>query len=130
MASIFTRIIQKELPGHFVWEDEQCVAIMTLNPMKPGHVLVIPRQEIDHWDDLPLELSAHLMVVSQKLAKALKQAFPCTRVGMLVVGLEVPHVHIHLVPLDRMQDIRMEGLAQAEAEELAAAAAKIREALA
>ncbi|MFC3284488.1 HIT family protein [Litchfieldella rifensis] len=130
MASIFTRIIQKELPGHFVWEDEQCVAIMTLNPMKPGHVLVIPRQEIDHWDDLPLELSAHLMAVSQKLAKALKQAFPCARVGILVVGLEVPHVHIHLVPLDRMQDIRVEGLAQAEAEELAAAAAKIREALA
>lgn len=129
MASIFTRIIQKELPGHFVWEDEQCVVIMTLNPMKPGHVLVIPRQEIDHWDDLPLELAAHLMAVSQKLAKAIKRAFPCARVGMLIVGLEVPHVHIHLVPLDRMQDIRVEGLAQAEAEELATAAAKIREAL-
>ncbi|GGX89241.1 putative HIT-like protein [Litchfieldella qijiaojingensis] len=130
MATIFTRIIQGEFPGHFVWEDEQCVAIMTLNPMKPGHVLVIPRQEIDHWDDLPLELATHLMSVSQKLAKAIKQAFPCARVGMLVVGLEVPHVHIHLVPLDRMQDIRVEGLAQAEAEELAEAAAKIREALA
>ena len=70
------------------------------------------------------------MTVSQKLAKAIKRAFPCARVGMLVVGLEVPHVHIHLVPIDAMQDIRVEGLARAEAEELAAAAARIREALA
>lgn len=130
MASIFTRIINKELPGHFVWEDEQCVAIMTLNPMKPGHVLVIPRLEIDHWDDLPAELAAHLMAVSQRLAKALKRAFPCQRVGLLVVGLEVPHVHLHLVPLEAMQDIRVEGLPQAGAEELAAAATRIREALA
>ena len=130
MASIFTRIINKELPGHFVWEDEQCVAIMTLNPMKPGHVLVIPRLEIDHWDDLPAELAAHLMAVSQRLAKALKRAFPCQRVGLLVVGLEVPHVHLHLVPLEAMQDIRVEGLPQAGAEELAAAANRIREALA
>lgn len=130
MASIFTRIIDQELPGHFVWEDERCVAIMTLNPMKPGHVLVIPRLEIDHWDDLPSELAAHLMAVSQRLAKALKRAFPCQRVGLLVVGLEVPHVHLHLVPLEAMQDIRVEGLPQAGAEELASAAARIREALA
>ncbi|TFH88497.1 HIT family protein [Billgrantia azerbaijanica] len=129
MASIFTRIIEGELPGHFVWEDERCVAIMTLNPMKPGHLLVIPREEIDHWDDLPPELTAHLMTVSQTLAKALKRAFPCQRVGLLVVGLEVPHVHLHLVPLDAMQDIRVEGLAQAQPEALAAAAAKVREAL-
>lgn len=129
MASIFTRIIQGEIPGHFVWEDDQCVAIMTLNPMKPGHLLVIPRQEIDHWDDLPADLVAHLMGVSQTLAKALKRAYPCERVGMLVVGLEVPHVHIHLVPIDAMQDIRVEGLAQAEPEALAEAAERIREAL-
>lgn len=129
MASIFTRIIQGEIPGHFVWEDDQCVAIMTLNPMKPGHLLVIPRQEVDHWDDLPADLVAHLMGVSQTLAKALKRAYPCERVGMLVVGLEVPHVHIHLVPIDAMQDIRVEGLAQAEPEALAEAAERIREAL-
>ncbi|MFY0989507.1 HIT family protein [Halomonas sp. C05BenzN] len=129
MASIFTRIIQGELPGHFVREDAHCVAIMTLNPMKPGHVLVIPRQEIDHWDDLPPELAAHLMQVSQTLARALKRAFPCERVGMLIVGLEVPHVHVHLVPIDAMQDIRVEGLDQAKAEDLADAAARIRAAL-
>ena len=130
MASIFTRIIQGEIPGHFVWEDDQCVAIMTLNPMKPGHLLVIPRQEVDHWDDLPADLVAHLMGVSQTLAKALKRAYPCERVGMLVVGLEVPHVHIHLVPIDAMQDIRVEGLAQADSEALAEAAQRIRQALA
>ncbi len=129
MASIFTRIMQGELPGHFVWEDDRCVAIMTLNPMKPGHLLVIPREEIDHWDDLPAALSAHLMSVSQKLAKALKRAFPCERVGMMIVGLEVPHVHLHLVPIEAMQDIRLEGLPQAEPDALAQAAARIREAL-
>ncbi|WP_163558004.1 HIT family protein [Halomonas sp. NO4] len=129
MPSVFSRIIQGELPGNFVWEDELCVAIMTLNPMKPGHLLVIPREEVDHWDDLPPVLASHLMAVSQRLAKAQKRAFPCARVGLLVVGLEVAHVHLHLVPLDAMQDIRVEGLPQAEAEELAAGAARLREAL-
>lgn len=129
MATIFTRIIQGDIPGHFVWDDAQCVAIMTLNPMKPGHLLVIPRQEIDHWDDLSPELSAHLMCVSQTLAKAQKRAFPCERVGMFIVGLEVPHVHLHLVPIDAMEDIRLEGLAQAESQELADAATRIRAAL-
>jgi histidine triad (HIT) family protein len=129
MASIFSRIIQGELPAEFVWADEWCVAIMTLNPMKPGHLLVIPRGEIDHWDDLPVELSAHLMTASQKLAKALKRAFPCERVGMMIVGLEVPHVHLHLVPIDAIQDIRLEGLPQASPEELAENADRIRGAL-
>lgn len=129
MATVFTRIMQGELPGHFVWDDEYCVAIMTLNPMKPGHLLVIPRQEIDHWDDLPAELSAHLMTVSRTLAKALKKAYPCERVGLMLVGLEVPHVHVHLVPLDAMEDIQVVGLSQATPDALAAAAQRVRDAL-
>lgn len=129
MASIFTRIMQGEIPGHFVHEDDQCVVIMTIQPMKPGHVLVIPREEIDHWDDLPAELTTHLMAVSQRVAKAIKRAFPCKRVGVLIVGLEVPHVHIHLTPLDAMSDINLIGLAMAPAEELAEAAEKLRAAL-
>ncbi|WP_445156791.1 HIT family protein [Halomonas sp. E14] len=129
MATVFTRIMQGELPGHFVWDDEQCVAIMTLNPMKPGHLLVIPRQEIDHWDDLPAELSDHLMAVSRTLAKALKKAFPCERVGLMLVGLEVPHVHVHLVPLDAMGDIQVVGLPQATPDALSAAAQRVRDAL-
>ncbi|MDY7117377.1 HIT family protein [Halomonas sp. SSL-5] len=129
MASIFTRIIQGEIPGHFVHEDDQCVVIMTIQPMKPGHVLVIPRAEVDHWDDLPEPLYQHLMTVSRRLAKAIKQAFPCQRVGMLIVGLEVPHVHVHLTPLDAMSDIQVENLPMAEPAELAATAEKIRVAL-
>ncbi|MBE0487624.1 MAG: HIT family protein [Halomonas sp.] len=130
MASVFTRIMQGEIPGHFVHEDDQCVVIMTIQPMKPGHVLVIPREEIDHWDDLPADLTAHLMAVSQRVTKGIKRAFPCQRVGLLIVGLEVPHVHIHLTPLDAMEDLRVLGLEMAPAEELAAAAEKIRAALA
>ncbi|NWN83617.1 MAG: HIT family protein [Halomonas sp.] len=130
MASLFTRIMQGEIPGHFVHEDDQCAVIMTIQPMRPGHVLVIPRDEIDHWDDLPEPLYQHLMTVSRRLAKAIKKAFPCQRVGMLVVGLEVPHVHIHLTPLDAMSDIQVENLPMAESDDLAAAAEKLRAALA
>lgn len=130
MASVFTRIIQGEIPGHFVHEDDQCVVIMTIQPMKPGHVLVIPREEVDHWDDLAEPLYQHLMSVSRRLAKAIKRAFPCQRVGMLVVGLEVPHVHIHLTPLDEMSDIQVVDLPMADQADLAAAAEKLRAALA
>nr|WP_298250684.1 HIT family protein [uncultured Halomonas sp.] len=130
MASIFTRIMQGEIPGHFVHEDDQCAVIMTIQPMRPGHVLVIPRDEVDHWDDLPEPLYQHLMTVSRRLAKAIKVAFPCKRVGMLVVGLEVPHVHIHLMPLDAMSDIQVENLPMADSADLAAAAEKLRAALA
>lgn len=130
MASIFTRIMQGEIPGHFVHEDEQCVVIMTIQPMKPGHVLVIPREEVDHWDDLPEPLYQHLMAVSRRMAKAIKRAFPCRRVGMLVVGLEVPHVHIHLTPLDEMSDIQVVDLPMADPADLAAAAETLRAALA
>ncbi|WP_299313528.1 HIT family protein [uncultured Halomonas sp.] len=130
MASVFTRIIQGEIPGHFVHEDDQCVVIMTIQPMKPGHVLVIPREEVDHWDDLSEPLYQHLMSVSRRLAKAIKRAFPCQRVGMLVVGLEVPHVHIHLTPLDEMSDIQVVDLPMADQADLAAAAEKLRAALA
>ncbi|WP_299235723.1 HIT family protein [uncultured Halomonas sp.] len=129
MASIFTRIMQGEIPGHFVHEDDQCVVIMTIQPMKPGHVLVIPREEVDHWDDLPEPLYQHLMTVSRRLAKAIKKAFHCERVGMLIVGLEVPHVHIHLTPLDEMSDIQVENLPMADSADLAAAAEKLRAAL-
>lgn len=130
MASVFTRIIQGEIPGHFVHEDDQCVVIMTIQPMKPGHVLVIPREEVDHWDDLSEPLYQHLMSVSRRLAKAIKRAFPRKRVGMLVVGLEVPHVHIHLTPLDEMSDIQVVDLPMADQADLAAAAEKLRAALA
>lgn len=130
MASIFSKIIAGELPGHFVWQDDDCVAIMTIQPIKPGHILVIPKEEIDHWDDLPEALSAHLLAVSRKLAKAQKRVYQCRRVSLQIVGLEVPHTHLHLVPIDEMRDIDFAGAEMADAASLAAEAEKIREVLA
>lgn len=129
MASVFTQIIEGNIPGHFVWKDDLAVAIMTIQPVRSGHLLVIPREEIDHWDDVPPETLAHLMLVSQKITKGLKKAYPATRVGMLIAGLEVPHTHIHLTPLDSMMDIDLGKSRMAEQADLAEAAEKIRTAL-
>lgn len=126
MPSIFSQILAGNLPGHFVWKDEQAFALMTIQPLRPGHVLVMPREEIDHWDDLPAPLLAHLMRVSQEIAKAIKQAFPCERVAIAVCGLEIPHAHIHLFPIDQIQDFNFGNGDMATAEDLAAAAARIR----
>lgn len=127
--SLFTQILQGQLPGHFVWRDAQCFAIMTLGPIREGHCMVIPNEEIDHWDDVPAPLAAHLFQVSQKIAKGIKQAFPCKRVGVEIVGLEVPHTHIHLIPIDAMHDMEFARARQASPEQLAAAAARLRQAL-
>ncbi len=105
MASVFTLIMEGKIPGNFVWKDDKTVAILTIQPIRQGHVLVIPREEIDQWSDLPLDLAAHLMQVSHKIANALKVAYPATRVGLMIAGLEVPHTHIHLVPMDSMDDL-------------------------
>lgn len=129
MSSIFTRIMQQELPGHFVWQDDICVAIMTIQPVNPGHVLVIPREEIDHWDDLDDETVGHLMRVSRKLATAIKKAFVCQRVGVVIAGFEVPHVHVHVMPTNSLDDFNFADLAIADVEQLAATADKIRAAL-
>ncbi|WP_347329528.1 HIT family protein [Marinimicrobium locisalis] len=129
MASVFTKVISGEFPGHFVWKDDKAVVFMTIQPIREGHVLVVPREEVDHWDDLSPELLSHLTQVSQKVTKGLKEAYPAKRVGMMIAGLEVPHTHIHLVPLDSMGDLSFDHASGAEAEELAAAAANIRKAL-
>lgn len=127
MTSVFTKIINGELPGNFVWRDEVCVAFMTIQPIRAGHLLVVPIAEVDHWNDLPVEVANHLMTVSHTIANALKQAFPATRVGLMIAGLEVPHTHIHLVPIDSMNDMSFAFAKNADAESLAQAAAKIRE---
>jgi histidine triad (HIT) family protein len=105
MASVFTRIIQGELPGRFVWRDERCVAFLSIQPLKPGHTLVVPIEEIDHWIDLPADLSRHVFDVAQRLAEAIQQAFRPKKVGLMIAGLEVPHVHVHLVPIDGLGDL-------------------------
>lgn len=99
MSSIFTRILNGELPGRFVWKDAQCFAILTAQPIRPGHVLVIPREEIDDWLDLPDGLREHLVATAQRIGRALKKEFRSTKVGLAVVGLEVSHVHLHLIPI-------------------------------
>jgi len=100
MPSVFTRIIDGEFPGRFVWKDEHCAAFLTIEPMRPGHTLVVPRREVDHWIDLDPELSAHLFEVARLIGRAQAAAFNPRRIGLLIVGDEVPHAHLHVVPID------------------------------
>ena len=127
MASVFTLIMEGKIPGNFVYEDDIAVAILTIQPIRPGHVLVIPRMEIDQWTDLPVDVMAHLTTVSHKISNALKQGFPCKRVGMMIAGLEVPHTHIHLVPMDSMEDLSFAYAKNADGEILKQTAQKIRD---
>ena len=129
MASIFTKILAGELPGHFIWKDEVCFAIMTIQPIRSGHVIVIPNEEINHWDDVPADTAAYLMQVSQHIAKAIKQNVTCKRVGVMIVGIEVPHTHIHLTPIDSFADMDFRNASAASQEELAAMAVKLRASL-
>ena len=105
MPTIFSRIISGELPGRFVWRDPECVAFLTINPLRPGHVLVVPRREIDDWVDMDPALTSRVFSVSQRIAKGIAKTFPCRKVGVLVAGLEVPHVHVHLVPITDLHDL-------------------------
>lgn len=129
MSSIFSRIIAGELPGHFVWRDDKAVAIMTIAPISAGHVLVIPIEEVDHWDDLSPELSAHCLAVARTIAKAQKKVYGCRRVSLQIVGLEVPHTHLHLVPINTMEDAHFANAKPVEAEALAAEAERLKAAL-
>lgn len=105
MPSVFTRIIRGELPGRFVWRDDRCVAFLSIHPLRPGHTLVVPRDEIDHWLDLPPPLAGHLMMVAQAIGRAQQRAFEPARVGLMIAGLEVPHVHLHVVPINGVHDL-------------------------
>jgi len=105
LASIFSRIIAGELPADFVWKDEICVAFLANRPLRPGHTLVIPRLEIDHWLDLEPGLLAHLAGTAQTIGRAQMAAFKPARIGLLLAGLEVPHVHFHVVPIERSSDL-------------------------
>lgn len=127
MASVFTRIIEGELPAQFVWKDPWCVAFMSTAPLREGHTLVVPKKEIDHWLDLDNELAAHLIRVSKSIGKAIQSAFDPEKVGLLIAGLEVPHVHIHVSPIDDVGDLDFANAdADAAADEIGAAAERIR----
>jgi histidine triad (HIT) family protein len=130
MATIFTRIIDGELPGRFVWRDDRCVAFLSINPLRPGHVLVVPRDEVEHWIDLAPDVWAHLTTVSRAIGSALQAAYNPEKVGLMLAGLEVPHVHIHLVPIEGLNDLNFAN-AQTDPDpaDLDAAAQTIRTAL-
>jgi histidine triad (HIT) family protein len=127
MPTIFTRIIDGEIPGTFVWKDDLCVAFMSINPLRRGHTLVVPRAEVDHWVDCPPQLRDHLFAVSQEIAKAQQRAFQPARIGLLIAGLEVPHLHIHVVPIDGVHDLDFANAAtHVDPEDLEDAASAIR----
>jgi len=105
MPSIFTRIIDGELPGRFVWKDDRAVAFLSIAPMMPGHTLVVPRKEVDHWIDLDPALAAHLFQVAQHIGKAQQLEWNPRRVGVLIVGEEVPHTHLHVVPINEPNEL-------------------------
>ena len=131
MPTIFTKIIEGDLPGTFVWRDDRCVAFLSINPLAPGHTLVVPIDEVDHWVDLSRELSAHLFTVAHTIARAQQQAFSPARVGLIIAGYEVPHTHIHVIPTNDMSELAFENAAASVSPEaLADAAARIKEALA
>ena len=105
MPSIFTRIIEGELPGTFVWRDPECVAFLSINPMHEGHTLVVPRIEVDHWIDLEPTLAGHLFQVAQLIGRAQEAALSPRRIGVIIAGDEVPHVHLHVVPFDSVSEL-------------------------
>jgi histidine triad (HIT) family protein len=105
MSSIFTQIIHRQIPAHIVAEDEQFMAFLDIRPLAKGHTLVIPKVEVDYIFDLDDALLSGIMVFAKRVAKGIQAAVPCLRVGVAVVGLEVPHAHIHLVPLNSAYDI-------------------------
>ncbi|HET7420375.1 MAG TPA: HIT family protein [Candidatus Dormibacteraeota bacterium] len=105
MATIFTQIIEGRLPARFVWKDDKCVVFLSIRPLRPGHSLVVPREEVDHWLDLEPGLLAHLTDVARSVGEAQMAAFKPARVGLVLAGLEVPHCHFHVIPIRGMQDL-------------------------
>jgi histidine triad (HIT) family protein len=105
MATLFTKIINGDLPGRFVWRDDRCVAFLSIRPLKPGHTLVVPITEVDHWLDLDPALLQHLTSVAQSIGKAIQRGFNPLKVGVMLAGIEVPHVHFHLVPIQAVHDL-------------------------
>jgi histidine triad (HIT) family protein len=130
MASIFTKIIEREIPAHILREDEEFLAFLDVRPIREGHTLVIPKAEVDDVFDLSGSLLAGLLPFAAPVAHAIREVTGATRVGMAVLGLEIPHAHVHLVPIDGLHDLDFRRARPASDEDLAAMAERIRAALA
>jgi histidine triad (HIT) family protein len=127
MPTVFTRIIDGEIPGTFVWRDDRCVVFMSINPLARGHALVVPIDELDHWVDGAPELVAHLFEVTRVVGLAQRAAFSPERVGVIIAGYEVPHAHIHVIPTTSMAELSFANAAPSvDGDDLDAAAEAIR----
>lgn len=104
MSTLFTKIINGDIPGRFIWKDEHVVAFLTIGPITHGHTLVVPRQEIDKWTEAPAELMTHLTDVAGKIGRAQVRAFGAERAGLMIAGFEVPHLHVHVWPTNSLAD--------------------------
>ena len=125
MASIFTKIINGEIPSYKVYETEKFLAFLDVRPLKRGHVLCVPKMEVDYIFDLDDETYSELMLFSKKVATAIKKTIPCKKVGVVVIGLEVPHAHVHLIPLDAIGDVNFSKFLNLPASEMTEIAKKI-----
>lgn len=105
MASVFTKIIKGEIPARFIYKDDLVVSFLTINPVTPGHCLIVPIKEVDHWVDLEAKTLSHIMVVAKKISTVLMNCFDCERIGLEVAGFEVPHAHLHLIPANNNYDL-------------------------
>jgi histidine triad (HIT) family protein len=126
MATLFTKIINGEIPASVVWRDDRCVVFLSINPLGPGHALVVPIEEYDHWVDAPPELNAHLTTVAQVIGQAQMAVFDCNRIGVIVAGYEVPHLHVHLIPTTSIRQFNFANAGAATRDELEAEAEKLR----
>ena len=129
-STLFTKIIDGEIPGTFVYRDEHCVAFMTISPITSGHSLVVPVKEIDQWTELPQSLNEHLFKIAQIIGDATKRAFNCERIALVIAGYEIPHCHLHVIPATTIADVSFDNAASSvDFEDLAAVAASISAAL-
>ena len=127
MASIFTKIINKEIPAHIVAESDEFLAFLDINPLVEGHTLVIPKKEVDYFFDLDDQTLSRINVFAKKVAKAIDATIPCERVGVTIIGLEVPHAHVHLIPINNVDDMNFGRMKLSPSkEDLAETAAKIK----
>lgn len=130
MTTLFSRIIDGEIPAHFVWQDERCVAFLVIDPLTDGHTIVVPRAEIDHWLDADDELLAHLTAVARRIGRAQRAAWDSARVGLLVEGFLVPHLHLHVWPANSVEDFDPHRVTHGQDQQvLAANAERLRAAL-
>lgn len=129
MTTLFTRIINGELPGRFIYADELAVAFLTISPLTPGHTLVVSREEVDQWTDAGQPLLHHCLDIARRIGNAAKQAFDAPRAGLIIAGLEIPHLHVHVFPVWSLEDFDFSRARPASDEELDQAAARLKAAM-